>query len=94
MGTSLGKALSEEQEKFVIQLKRQNLEFGMRMRASMIAAKIAEGKERFKYYSVFVLTLWVKLPILSYIRQKPLMLLGLFPASFSWVYQYNLFYGT
>ena len=52
------------------------------------------GKERLWYYSIFVGTAWFFIPIGAIKTKNPLMFAGLVPMSFSWAFQYDMFYGN
>ena len=55
---------------------------------------MAMGKQSFSYYSIFVGTLWLILPIAAIKKHNPALLGPLFPMSIAWTYQYDMFYGT
>ena len=46
-------------------------EMGMKQRQAMMAMQMAMGKERFKYYSLFVGSLYIAVPIAAYKLRKP-----------------------
>ena len=55
---------------------------------------MAMAKERFWYYSVFVGTAYIFLPLGAFKTHNPAMLGPLFPMAVGWCYQYDMMYGT
>ena len=55
---------------------------------------MASKKEGFKYYSIFVGTLFAVLPIAAFKTRNPKLLMPLFPMSFGWTFQFDMYYGT
>ena len=59
-----------------------------------MSMQLAIARERFWYYSVFVGTLAIVLPIGAIKTRNPKIMGPLFPMSVSWTYQYDLYYGN
>ena len=74
-------------------MKEMQLEQGMKQRQMMMSFQMGMGKERFWYYSVFVGTMYVLLPIGAIKTKNPAMIVGLFPMSVGWTFQYDMLYG-
>ena len=70
------------------------IELTIKQRQCNLAAQIAMGKERFKYYNfVFSLAL-VLLPIAAMQTHNPRYLIPLVPLTTGFCFQYDLYYGT
>ena len=59
-----------------------------------MSMQMAIGKERFKYYSVFVFTAAFFLPIGALKLHKPQIMAPLFPMAIAWTFQYDMYYGN
>ena len=70
------------------------IEMAMKNRQTEIALKMAMGRERFKYYSVFFGIVLFMAPIAAYKNRSPKMLAPLIPMSFGWSFQYDMCYGN
>ena len=75
-------------------MKEMGLEMGMRTRQCEISLKMAQGKERFWYYSLFVGSLALILPLAAIKQKDPKFIAGLVPMSLMWAFQYDMFYGN
>ena len=76
--------MSTSMEKSQTGMRAMQIEMGMKQRQAMMASQMAMGKERFKYYSVFVGLAYIGLPIGAYKKKNPAMLIGLVPMSIGW----------
>ena len=63
-------------------------------RQTMMAVQYSVGKERFQWFSAFYLSLCVILPIISFKTKKPATMVPLYPLSFVFFYQYDMFKGN
>ena len=59
-----------------------------------MAMQQAIGKERFKYLSYFIATLYVALPIAAFKEHNPKAIIPLVPLSIIWCFQYDMLYGN
>ena len=59
-----------------------------------MATNMALGKERFKYYSLFVGLVWIFAPIAVIKTHNPAPLGGMLVTGFAWTFQYDMFYGN
>ena len=70
------------------------IEMAMKQRQAQLAMQQAIGKERFKYYSALYGLAWIGLPLGAMKKKNPATLIPLFPMTFAWLFQYDMFYGT
>ena len=66
----------------------------MKQRQAMMAGQFAMGKERFHYYAVFYSIVMTFLPIGAFKTHNPKMLIPLVPMTFTFLFQYDMFYGN
>ena len=59
-----------------------------------MSMQMAIGKERFMYYSFFVGTAMLFLPIAAFKTHNPGLVGPLFPMTVAWSFQYDMYYGN
>ena len=59
-----------------------------------MAMQSAIGKERFKYISLFVGTVYLLAPIGAAKTHNPLILIPMVPLGVLWAFQYDMYYGN
>ena len=58
----------------------------MKQRQAQMAMQTAIGKERFKYFSYFMATLYVALPLGAFKEHNPKLIIPLVPLSLLWCF--------
>ena len=75
-------------------MKANQIDMAMKNRQSELAMQMASKKEGFKYYTIFVGTLFTVLPIAAFKTHNPKLLVPLVPMSFGWTFQFDMYYGN
>ena len=75
-------------------MRENQIEMAMKNRQAEMSMRMAEGKERFFYYSIFVGILWIVCPLAALKTRKIEALTPCIVTGFGWTFQYDMYYGT
>ena len=89
---SMDKAMAKNMATTMVEMKKMQIEVGMKNRQMELATRIAMGRERLKYISVLTGTVWLVCPIVAYLKKTPAPLIGMLFSGTSWAMQYDMFY--
>ena len=66
----------------------------LKQRQLQLAMQFSMGKERFLWFQAFYLPLVVILPIAAIKRRNPSAIIPLYPLTFGYLYQYDMYYNN